>query len=72
MPNSYLNFMQANEALSKCMAAQDVAAYQAMNAADQGKVCTSEASAVKSVLESDNVSFRNLLAERIAAVNAQQ
>ena len=72
MPNSYLTFIQANEALQKCMAAQDVAAYQAMNSADQAKVCASEASAVKSLLEADKVSFRNLLSERISALNSQQ
>ena len=72
MPNSYLSFMQANDALAKCMAAQDAAAYQAMNVADQSKVCATEASAVKSLLESDSVSFRNLLNERIAAVKTQQ
>ncbi len=34
MPNSYLTFIEANEALTKCMAAQNVAAYQALSAAE--------------------------------------
>ena len=70
MPNSYLTFIQANDALAKCMAAQNSAAYQAMSAADQAGVCATESSAVRNLLQSDQVDFRNLLAERIAAVKS--
>ena len=72
MPNSYFTFMQANDALAKCMAAQKVDQYQAMSAAEQDSVCRAEASAVRDVLSNDSVTFRNLLSERIAAVKAQQ
>ena len=72
MPNTYLTFMQANEALAKCMAGVKAAEYQTMSAADQDSVCKSEANSVRDLLQSDSVDFRNLLNERIAAVKSQQ
>ena len=72
MQNSYASFIAANDALAKCMAKQNVAAYQKMSAQEQGQVCASEAAAVRTMLQNDSVSFRNLLNERIAAVKAQQ
>ena len=72
MPNTYLTFMQANEALAKCMSGVKPEQYQAMSAADQGNVCKSEANTVRDLLQNDSVSFRNLLNERIAAAKAQQ
>ena len=67
MPNSYVTWIQANDALAKCMSAQKVEAFNAMAAGEQDGVCRAEATAVKGLLNSDAVSFRNLLAERIAA-----
>ena len=72
MPNTYLTFMQANEALANCMAGVKADQYQAMSAAEQQTVCKSEASSVRDLLQNDSVSFRNLLNERIAAAKAQQ
>ena len=72
MPNSYLTFIQANDALAKCMAGQKAASLQALSAAEQENVCRAEASAVRELLANDSVSFRSLLAERMAAVKAQQ
>ena len=71
MPNSYLSFIQANDALDKCMRAQQVDAFKAMSAADQLSVCRAEADAVRTLLNSDAVGFRNLLSERMAALNKQ-
>ena len=68
MPNSYLTFIQANDALDKCMRSQKLADVQAMSAADQANVCRPEADAVRSLLNSDAVGFRNLLSERMAAM----
>ena len=68
MPNSYVTFIQANDALTKCMAAQNADAFKAMSAADQGSVCRAEGDAVRSLLSSDSVGFRNLLSERMAAM----
>ena len=67
MPNSYVNFIQANDAFAKCMSGQNVEAFQAMGAAEQDNVCRAEAATVRDLLSSDSVSFRNLIAERIAA-----
>ena len=53
MNNSYLAFIQANDALAKCMAGQKADAFQAMSAAEQGNVCRAEADAVKGMLSSD-------------------
>ena len=72
MPNSYVTFIQANDALAKCMKAQKVESFQAMSAADQDSVCRSEANAVRDLLSSDSVSFRNLLDQRISALDAAQ
>ena len=71
MPNSYLTWIEANDKFSKCMAGQDAAAYEKMSADQKAQICVSEANAVKSMLDTDKVSFRNLLAERMAAVNQQ-
>ena len=68
MPNSYLTFIQANDALAKCMAGQNADAFKAMSAAEQAGVCKAEGDAVRSLLQSDAVGFRNLLSERIAAM----
>ena len=68
MPNSYLEWIKANDALGKCMSAQNPDAYKAMSAADQAAVCKKEADAVKAMLESNKIGFRNLLAERQAAL----
>ena len=68
MPNSYLSWIKANEALTKCMSAQKADEWKAMSAADQGSVCKAETAAVSEMLTSDKVSFRNLLSERMAAM----
>ena len=72
MPNSYVAWIQANDALAKCMGAQKVEAFQAMSAADQEGVCRTEANAVRDLLTNDSVSFRNLLDQRIASLKAAQ
>ncbi len=61
MNNSYASFWQANDALSKCMAAQKPDQYQAMSESEKAGVCRTEAAAVADLLKSDSVSFRNLL-----------
>ena len=68
MPNSYLTWIEANDKLSKCMAASDASAYKSMSADQQASVCRTEGDAVRSLLSSDSVSFRNLLTERMSAV----
>ena len=70
MPNSYVAWIQANDALAKCMGAQKVEAFQAMSPADQEGVCRTEANAVRDLLTNDSVSFRNLLDQRIASLKA--
>ena len=35
MPNSYATFIQANDALAKCMAGQNAEQFRAMSASDQ-------------------------------------
>ena len=72
MKNSYLAFIQANDALAKCMAAQKADKWQGMSAADQAATCQTEAAAVREMLSSDKVDFRNLLAERMEALKSQQ
>ena len=72
MPNSYLQYITANNALEKCMSGQKPSVYNAMSAAQQAMVCQKEQQAVSDLLSKDSVGFRNLLQERIAAVKAQQ
>ena len=72
MPNTYVAWIQANDALAKCMSAQKVESYQAMSAAEQDNVCRSEANAVRDLLNNDSVSFRNLLNQRIDALKVAQ
>ena len=54
------------------MAAVPAEEFKAMSAADQGKVCFTEATAVREHLESGNLSFGAILKERMASLNAQQ
>ena len=68
MPNSYVQWITANDALAKCMSGQNVDAFKAMSAADQNLVCKTEADAVKEILTSNKINFRSLLAERQAAL----
>ena len=70
MPNSYHSFIQANDALAKCMAAQNCEQYKTMAAAEQANVCRSEAAAVREMLAGDQVHFRNLISERLAALKS--
>ena len=72
MPNSYLTWIQANDALAKCMSGQNVSVYQKMSPAQQELVCNKEANAVRDLLKNDSVSFRNLLGQRIDALKAAQ
>ena len=55
-------------AFSSPLMAASSFAIKAMSAADQGSVCRAEGDAVRSLLSSDSVGFRNLLSERMAAM----
>lgn len=72
MQSAYAKFVKANDALAKCMAAQSAEKYGSLSAAEQDKVCAKEASAVRDILSRDELSFRSLLSQRIAAMKAQQ
>jgi hypothetical protein len=50
----------------------DTAAFKAMSAADQEKTCCNEQADVANMLRADSVTFKNILAERITAMKAQQ
>jgi hypothetical protein len=72
MSTNYEKFIAANHALLNCMAQVPADEFKAMSAADQGKVCFTEATAVREHLETGNLSFGSLLKERMASLNAQQ
>ena len=72
MSTNYEKYVAANHALLSCMAAVPADEFKAMSAADQGKVCLTEVTAVKDLLSSGNLSFGAILKERIASLNAQQ
>ena len=66
--STYERFIAANEQLFKCMEAAKLESVQAMSPADQQKVCRAEGEAVAQFLKQDQVSFRNLLDARLAAL----
>lgn len=70
--SSYAKFIAANETLTKCWDNVTVEQYNSMDASTQAATCRTEQEAVASILKSDEVSFRNLIGARIAALKTQQ
>ena len=71
MSTNYEKFIIANSALIECMKAVPAEEFKAMSPSDQAAVCKPEASVVKSMLESGNISFGAILNERLAALNTE-
>ena len=71
MSSRYAQFIAANNALFACMEGTSAEQYGAMSATQQSNVCAAETSAVRSFLENDDCSFRNLLSARIENTSTQ-
>ena len=71
MSSTYAKFIAANDALFKCMEATSADAFNGMSQGAQADLCKAEASAVAGFLQNDQVAFRSLLAERLAALQAK-
>jgi hypothetical protein len=72
MSTNYEKFIAANQALMDCYASVPAEQYSAMSQNDQQQVCKNEAAAVRDFITSNKVTFRSILAERIAAFDAKQ
>ena len=70
--STYQRFIQAKEAIFKCMESMTTEQYQSLGASAQETVCRSEGEKVASFLQNDSVHFKALLDESIAAMKAQQ
>ena len=70
MNTNYERFITANQSLMNCYASVSADQYKAMSAADQDGVCKSEATAVRVHIAAGHADFRNILAERMASLDA--
>lgn len=70
MSTNYEQFISANQSLMDCFANVPADQYSAMSKADQDNVCHSEATTVRSMINAGHADFRNVLAERIASMDA--
>ena len=72
MNTNYERFIASNQTLMTCFASVSADQYKGMSAADQAGVCKSEAAAVKAHIAAGHADFRNILAERMASLDAAQ
>ena len=70
MSTNYEKFIAANQSLMECYSGVSAEQYSAMSQYDQSQVCKSEAATVRDHITAGHADFRNVLAERIAALNA--
>ena len=69
MKTAFEKFIEANNALSKCYEATPVDKWRQLSHTEQDALCQAERSAVQSFLSSNQVSFANLIKERLAATS---
>jgi len=69
MSTVYGKFIAANHALFACQQAITVEQWNELDSKAQSEVCKSEAQAVAAFLKNDSVSFKNLIHEKLAALN---
>ena len=67
MSSAYEKWISANLALFACYEKVSTEQYEALSKSDQDSLCKSEAVTVASFLNKDEVSFKNILASRIAS-----
>jgi hypothetical protein len=72
MNTTYERFVQANQKLIKCFDAVPADKYNKLSSDEQGALCSSEKKVVQTFLASNELSFSNLLRERINIVNNTQ
>ena len=72
MSTNYENFIAANHRLMECFAGVPAEQFSALSLNDQQAVCRNEANEVRQFISAGNVDFKNILAERINAMNAKQ
>lgn len=70
MSTNYEKFIASNAALMECYAKVPAEEYSAMSTSAQQDVCINEATEVKTMISSGQVSFKSILAERISALDA--
>ena len=71
MKTTYERFLEANEKLFKCFEAVPIDRYNKMAVADQDAICSTEREAVAQFLVNNQVSFRNLITERLESTKPQ-
>lgn len=67
MNSAYQRFIAANHALMSCYEAVPAEAFKAMDAKAQDAVCHEEKTVVYNMIKNDEVHFREVIKERIAA-----
>lgn len=68
MSTNYEQFMKANDSMMACFKAVPAEEFSAMSLNDQQNVCKNEAAAVKGFLANGQISFSQILGERINAL----
>jgi hypothetical protein len=72
MSSVYEKWITSNHALFACYEKVSTDQFNALSKADQDNLCKKEQEAVSGFLKNDSVNFRNIIAERIAAVGSEQ
>ena len=72
MKTAYERYIEANNNLAKCYGATSADQWKQLSAAQQEGLCKTERDAVANFLSSNQVSFANIIKERLQAAGAHQ
>ena len=65
MKTTFERFIEANNALSQCYQATPVDKWRQLSATEQSSLCLAERNAVNGFLSSNQVTFANIIKERL-------
>jgi hypothetical protein len=71
MKTAFERYIAANNALAACYQATSFETYQKLSHSEQGNLCKSERDAVTAFLNSNQVTFANIIKERIQSAGHQ-
>ena len=61
MSSAYERWVSANDKLIKCFKSVGEERYKSLSTQEQGQLCTAERDAVRQMLSSDELHFRNII-----------
>ena len=72
MKTAYERYIEANNALAACYSATSADQWKALSSSQQENLCKAERDAVTSFLNSNQVTFANIIKERLQATGVHQ